>query len=106
LNKTNHPTKKTWPMTTSSPSSLALSATLQGAVLFALISSPWMYRTTQKLADMTINKLLKKRPITLANAEGLPTGVGLAVHTAVFSGLVLLAMKAGQASKVPSTTSQ
>lgn len=61
-----------------------LQLTILAALLFALISSPFLY----KLVHSLLGKFL-----AIALPSGCPTNVGLAVHTVVFALLFRLVME-------------
>lgn len=58
-------------------SSLAVPTALFGALMFIIISSPYVYQTTDKL----IGSLIQQR---LADSAGNPTRLGMVVHALVF----------------------
>jgi hypothetical protein len=63
-------------------------ASFLGALLFFVVSSPPIY----KIVSNGIYKLSGSK-ITIASADGCPTGVGLVVHTIVFFLLVRALME-------------
>lgn len=65
----------------------ALAAVI-AALLFAVVSLKPVYKTTNKVV-----KAISKKDNVLANGDGCPTGVGIAVHSVVFGLLVLLVME-------------
>jgi hypothetical protein len=64
--------------------SLKLSATIQGIIVFLLISLPFTYRLTNKLLGGLLGKL--------ADPSGCPTTLGLFIHSLVFGIIVYLLM--------------
>lgn len=57
--------------------SLAVPASLFGALLFIIISSPSVYQVTNKLVGSVIQQ-------RLADQAGTPTRLGMVVHALVF----------------------
>jgi hypothetical protein len=59
---------------------------LIAGLIFLIVSSPFLYKLVQKLADKFVD-------IEIADSEGCPTLVGLILHSVVFVIIVRLMMK-------------
>jgi hypothetical protein len=61
---------------------------LRAAILFAIVSGPFLYKLTNGLSQKFLGGKLE-----LATQDGCPTPVGMVVHTVVFLILIRLLMK-------------